>query len=207
MPAVTDKTTAGAGRALLIYLHGFLSSPRSHKAQLMGAWLARQRPEIAWQVPALPEEPGAAFEVAVDAVKLALDGGFERIGLIGSSMGGFYATALAESLDLSAVLINPAVRPHRHIDRYYMEQTNPYSGRRFALGPRDAADLAAMLPAVVTPSRYWLLLQTADEVLDYREAVAFYAGCRQTVEEGGDHQFRGFERHLPAVVEFLLDGS
>jgi predicted esterase YcpF (UPF0227 family) len=205
MPAVTDSTTAGADRTLLIYLHGFLSSPRSHKAQLMGAWLTQQRPDIAWRVPALPEEPGVAFEVAVDAVKLALDEGLERIGLIGSSMGGFYATALAESLDLPAVLINPAVRPHRRIDRYYSETINPYSGRRFTLGPRDAADLAAMLPAVLTPSRYWLLLQTADEVLDYREAVAFYAGCRQTVEEGGDHQFQGFERHLPAVVEFLLN--
>jgi predicted esterase YcpF (UPF0227 family) len=130
MPAVTEAGAAGAGPALLIYLHGFLSSPRSHKAQLMGAWLAEQRPEVVYRVPALPEEPGAAFEVAVNEVTRALDEGFGRVGLIGSSMGGFYATALAECFDLPAVLVNPAVRPHRRIDRYYMETTNPYSGRR-----------------------------------------------------------------------------
>jgi predicted esterase YcpF (UPF0227 family) len=118
-------------------------------------------------------------------------------------MGGFYATVLAECFDLSAVLVNPSVRPHRRIERLFGEQVNPYSGRRFSLGPRDAADLAAMLPGAVTPSRYRLLLQTGDEVLDYREAVDFYAGCEQLVEAGGDHQFQGFERHLPSVVEFL----
>lgn len=190
-------------RTLLIYLHGFLSSPRSHKAQLLGAYLQQRHPSVVYRVPALPEEPGAALEVAVAVIKEALDEGFGRVGLVGSSMGGFYASVLGECFDLPVVLVNPAVRPHRRIDRYYAEQVNPYSGRRFTLGPRDTADLAAMLPEVVTPSRYWLLLQTGDEVLDYREAVDFYAGCRQTVEEGGDHQFQGFERHLSGVVEFL----
>lgn len=190
----------------LIYLHGFLSSPQSAKATLTRDYLLREQLPIEFSVPALPDDPQGALAAAESAVVAALARG--PVGLIGSSMGGFHATILAERYDLRAVLANPSVQPHLRIHRYFSHdgkgaQTNPYTGQRFTLDENDARWLEHALPQTIEPARYWLLVQTGDEVLDYREAVAYYAGCRQTIEPGGNHQFIGFEHHLPEVVRFL----
>ena len=185
----------------LIYLHGFLSSPLSAKAVLTRDYLSRNYPAIELCVPLLPDYPEQALAAADAAVREALTVG--RVGLIGSSMGGYFATILAERHDLRAVLVNPSARPHRRIPLMYGEQRNPYTGHRFTLDESHSRWLENTLPASISPDRYWLLTQMDDEVLDYREAVEFYAGCRQTIEPGGNHQFPGFERYLPEIVEFL----
>lgn len=188
----------------IVYLHGFLSSPQSAKAQLTGDFLRARNAAIDYVVPALPEEPARALAAAEQAVLELRRAGVQPIGLIGSSMGGFYATVLALRYGLRAVLVNPSVAPQRRIRMLYGEHVNPYSGRRFTLDASHAAELAAVAPAAIDRvDDFWLLAQEGDEVLDYREAERFYAGCRQTIEPGGDHQFQGFERHLPALVEFL----
>lgn len=190
---------------VVIYLHGFLSSPQSAKAQLTGDYLRAQVLPVGYCVPALPEEPARALAAAQQAVLEQRASGAASIGLIGSSMGGFYATVLAQRYGLRAVLVNPSVAPQRHIHRYFGAQINPYSGRRFALDASHAAELEQMAPAVITDTgNFWLLAQRGDSVLDYRDAEQFYAGCRQTIEPGGDHQFQGFERYLPALIDFLL---
>jgi predicted esterase YcpF (UPF0227 family) len=190
---------------VIIYLHGFLSSPQSAKARLTADYLAAYLPSAHYCVPALPEEPALALRAAETAVleQRALNNA--PIGLIGSSMGGFYATVLAQRYGLRTVLINPSVLPHQRIQQFFGENINPYSGRRFSLNASHATDLERMAPDIIARAElFWLLVQSGDTVLDYREAVQFYAACKQTVEEGGDHQFQGFERHLPQIVEFLL---
>lgn len=194
--------------ATLIYLHGFLSSPLSAKATQTRAYLAQNNPSvrgspIAFEVPALGDLPEQACAVAEMAIGAALARG--PVGLIGSSMGGYFATLMAERHDLRAVLVNPSALPHRRMHRYRGLNTNPYSGVQFTLDAGHERWLEQNLPAAIHPDRYWLLTQTGDEVLDYREAVAYYAGCRQTIESGGNHQFVGFERHLPEIVGFLFE--
>jgi predicted esterase YcpF (UPF0227 family) len=188
---------------LLIYLHGFLSSPGTRKAALLADYLRAQQLSIELQIPALPDQPAAALAAAEAAIAAARAAGRDSIGLIGSSMGGFYATILAQREGLRAVLINPAVMPQRLIAAYLGNQRNPYTGVEFVLTLADVEVLQRMHPILERPELFWLLLQSGDEVLDYRDAVNFYAGCRQTVEAGGDHQFRHFERYLPDVVNFL----
>ncbi len=193
--------------AVFVYLHGFLSSPRSAKAQQLIGFLKSYDMPVDCRVPELPEEPQLALAAAEAAIKQAC-AECAVVGLIGSSMGGFYSTVLAERYGLRSVLINPSVLPHLRFAEFIRESggdmVNPYTGRRFCLGARDVDALAAMVPEKLTQlERYWLLVQTGDEVLDYRDAVAYYAGCKQTIEEGGDHQFQGFVRHLPELVKFL----
>lgn len=186
-----------------IYLHGFLSSPQSAKAQLLAGYLRERHPDIDYRVPALPEAPQRAYASAEAAVQAALRT-HVQVGLVGSSMGGFYATLLAERFGLRAVVINPSVRPYASIRRYFGEHENPYTGAVFSIGAADQQALQRMaVVRLAHPRRYWLLAQAGDEVLDYRQAVAFYRGAQQCVEPGGDHQFQGFERHLPALVKFL----
>ena len=193
--------------AIWVYLHGFLSSPRSVKAQQLVRFVELNHLPIECVVPELPEEPHLAIAVAEKAIKQACEK-TSIVGVLGSSMGGFYATILAERYGLRAVLINPSVRPHLRMENYIRdtggEMVNPYTERRFTLGQRDIDALRTMLPTQLKqPEKYWLLAQTGDEVLDYREAIDYYAGCKQTIENGGDHAFQGFERHLPDIAKFL----
>lgn len=197
--------------AIFVYLHGFLSSPRSLKAQQLVQFVSANRLSIECVVPELPEEPQLAINIAEKAIAQACDK-HAIVGVLGSSMGGFYATVLAERYKLRAVLINPSVLPHRRFAEFIAstdsEMQNPYTGHRFIIGQRDLDALESMVPEQLTArANYWLLAQTGDEVLDYREAVDYYAGCKQTIEDDGDHQFQHFERHLPEIVKFLQSPS
>ena len=123
--------------------------------------------------------------------------------LIGSSLGGFFSTVLAQRHQLKAVLVNPAVAPGEWGEQFIGEYDNPYTGEHFSVTEEDLACLRALTPADITPEHYWLMVQEGDETLDYRLAVAAYRDCKQLVEPGGDHSFVNFEAHLPAIVEFL----
>jgi predicted esterase YcpF (UPF0227 family) len=153
---------------------------------------------VACKVPALDHRPATAIaEVAAACEGIAV----ADLTLVGSSLGGFYATVMAERLGCRAALLNPAVHPHRHFARYLGPQKNLYTGEEFVLTQEHVDELRAMDPAAITrPERYWLFVETADEVLDYREAVAFYAGALQQVTRGGDHALVSVPEHVPEIV-------
>ena len=127
----------------------------------------------------------------------------DRLTFVGSSLGSFYATHLAEAYDAKAVLINPAVHPDRNLAPYLGAQRNPYTGDAYELTAEHFAELSALRVArIARPQRYLLLVQTGDEVLDYRVAVAFYAGAWQFVQGGGDHAFHDFAAQIPVILRF-----
>lgn len=149
-------------------------------------------------VPALHHRPGRALE-QVAAACAGVDPA--DLTLVGSSLGGFYATVMAERLGCRAALLNPAVHPHRHFERYLGPQQNLYTGEAFVLTPEHIEELRAMdPPAISRPERYWLFVETGDEVLDYRDAVAYYAGALQEVVRGGDHSLVSFPERVPEIV-------
>ncbi|MEH6466409.1 MAG: YqiA/YcfP family alpha/beta fold hydrolase [Porticoccus sp.] len=184
----------------LIYIHGFNSSPASLKARQTADWLSINAPDITYICPALSSKPDLAIEQLYTLIENASD----PVGLIGSSMGGYYAAWLAEKYDLKAVLVNPAVRPYEFMLEYLGENANYHTGERYLLEPKHV-DIAKSLEvaSLKNPKNYWVLLQTGDEVLDYRHAEARYADCDLVIEKGGDHSFQHFERHLPATIDFL----
>ena len=127
----------------------------------------------------------------------------DELTFVGSSLGGFYATYLAERHDAKAVLINPAIRPFESLAAYLGPQRNPYTGTSYELTREHFAELEAMRVSRITrPERYLLLVQTGDELLDYRAAVAYYAGAWQLVEGGGDHAYREFGAQVPTILRF-----
>jgi uncharacterized protein len=184
---------------LLIYLHGFNSSPASHKATLLQETLRKQGMADRFSCPQLPHRPAAAIAVIEAAIERCKK---QPITLIGSSLGGFYATYLAEKHALRAILLNPAVYPHRDLTKYLGRQCNLYTGEEYDLTSDHVRELEALWTERIDSKRYFLLVETADEVLDYREAVSRYAGAKQRVVEGGDHTLRCFGRELPAIFEF-----
>ena len=195
-------------RPLLIYLHGFLSSPQSFKCQALKQWLQENRTEIVFYAPLIspyPAEAAMALGKALEDFKSNHRG---PIGLVGSSMGGFWCTWLAEQHSLPAVIINPAVTPSRFMPGYLEQNLKPYSGEdhTYRLQQQDVdnmRELESSIPGSLS-GRYWLLTQRGDETLDYREGEAFYRGQRQTIEDGGDHSFQEFARYMPALVDFLF---
>ena len=184
----------------LIYIHGFNSSPASLKAKQTEAWLVENAPEIPFYCPALSSLPDEACE----QLQTLIESLQEPIGLIGSSMGGYYATWLGEKYGLKSVLINPAVRPYEFMEEYLGENANYHTGERYTLEPRHVLMAKELEVSIIKkPINYWVLLQTGDEVLDYHQAETRYAGCPLTIEQGGDHSFQGYEQHLPAIIDFL----
>ena len=189
---------------MIVYLHGFRSSPTSVKAQgivrAVEALPAQARPKLA--VPDLGHAPAEAIEMVMSIVEREHDPR-APLAFIGSSLGGYYATHLAERLDARAILINPAVRPYDDLAPYKGAQTNMYSGETFVVTDAHFEELRALaVPRITRPGRYFLLVQSGDEVLDWREAVSHYAGAWQFVRGGGDHAFQGFEAQIPAILRF-----
>ena len=185
---------------MIVYLHGFNSSPASGKARQLGEHMARLGRTADYYCPALANSPRAA--IAQVEAELAQRRP-ESVTLVGSSLGGFYATHLAEKHGWKAVLVNPAVHAHLLLRSALGPQTNWHSGEKWELTEAHLAELAALdVPAISQPERYLLLAQTGDEVLDYRDAVAYYAGAAQIIEAGGDHGFAGFVRHFQTILDF-----
>ena len=184
--------------ASILYLHGFCSSPASRKSQLLAAALNARGLGQRFFCPALAHVP----DVAIAQAELIIGQHDGPLTLVGSSLGGYYATHLAERFNLRAVLINPAVVAPVSLDAFIGTQTNLYTGESFDFTAEHIAQLRALEVKRVTPERYLLLVENGDELLDYRQAVARYAGCRQVVLEGGDHSFTRFPEMLPQLLEF-----
>jgi predicted esterase YcpF (UPF0227 family) len=192
----------GADITHLLYLHGFRSSPQSFKAQRMAGWVRVHRPDLVWACPQLPPAPRAAIE---QLAALTAAWPQARMAVLGSSLGGFYATLLAERLGCPAVLLNPAVNPARDLAACIGEQTAFHDpAEHFFFRAEYVDELRALTPPAITlPQRYFAVIAKGDEVLDWREMSSRYAGCRVRLLEGGDHALSDFDAHLPEIVDFL----
>jgi hypothetical protein len=182
----------------VLYLHGFASSSQSEKAVLIRKFFHRELSHHQLLLPDLPYTPQEADELLQHICRQT-----PPDVVIGSSLGGFLATRLAEQFNCQAVLINPAVHPHlllrQHLGRYY----HPVLAKHYDVDATHLPILAAQqVQRLAQPSQYLVLLQTGDEVLDYRQALEFYTDCHLDLTEGGDHGYQDFESRLPDIVKF-----
>ncbi|MBX9904613.1 MAG: esterase [Burkholderiales bacterium] len=188
---------------MLIYVHGFNSSALSHKAGLLREKMAQLGLSAHFACPELSHRPVQAM-AQLQALIAPHDA--STVTLVGSSLGGYYATHLAENSGVRVVLVNPAVRPYELLAPYVGPQKNLYTGEEYLFTAEHVAELRALEVEQITAERYLLITATGDEVLDYRDAVARYAGCEQIIVNGGDHGFRGFADYLDSVVTFWQRG-
>ncbi|MEZ9057139.1 esterase YqiA [Vibrio pelagius] len=188
--------------SMLLYIHGFNSSSRSHKANVMADYCVEHRPDIKVVTPQLPSFPALAAAHLKNIVEEHKEQ--YQIALVGSSLGGYLSTWLNAHYGFKAVVVNPAVKPYELLADYLGEQVNPYTDEHYVLEEKHIDELKQLdVASISVPSDFWLLQQTEDEVLDYRQAVAKFQGAKQTVEEGGDHSFVDFERYPQKIIEFL----
>ena len=183
---------------MIVYLHGLNSSPASKKAGLLQEAMAARGLGAQFHAPALPHRPAQAMALVEDWLHAQT----QAVTFIGSSLGGYYATYLAEAHASRAVLINPAVRPYDLLGPLLGPQQNLYTGERYELTPQHLVELRALEVEALHPERYLLLAETGDEMLDYRAAVERYAGARQIVLEGGDHSFSRFAEYIDTILQF-----
>lgn len=199
--AVRHNTGASdCANVMIVYIHGFNSSPASHKSNQLRDRLAALGRGAEFVCPALPHWPKQAMamlEREIAGVAAA------EVTLVGSSLGGFYATALTEKTGVRSVLVNPAVTPQEGLRAYLGPQKNLYSGEEYVFTEEHLAQLAELhMPKPARLDRYLLMHSTGDELLDWRIAIDHYRGCRQVVVQGSDHGFREFGDYLDIVLEF-----
>ena len=184
---------------MILYLHGFRSSPLSFKARLIGQRMAALGRAAEYQCPQLPASPREAIALAE---KLVAPGPGE-VTLVGSSLGGYYATWLAEKFGCCAVLLNPAVKPPRDLEKYVGVTTAYHTDARFEFKREYIDELKALtVDRITLPERYFLMAATGDEVLDWREMTAHYPGARHHIIEGSDHGISEFAHYVDEVLAF-----
>lgn len=189
--------------SMLLYLHGFNSSPQSKKAVETERWMLKNVPSIKFICPQLSPY---AYHVMAKLRAIVEEQMSQPIYLVGSSMGGFFATCLAEQYNLPAVLINPAVNPGSGLHSWLGKNENYITGERWVFEPKHIEEYVRLNPETIERKQnYKVLLQTGDEVLDFRRAQHHYEGCLIETEAGGDHSFVDYQRHLPANMEFLMN--
>jgi predicted esterase YcpF (UPF0227 family) len=185
---------------MILYLHGFRSSPQSFKARLLSERMHAMDLSDQYCCPQLPASPKAAIELALTLIQ---DVPVADLTLIGSSLGGFYANWLAEKIGCRACLLNPAVQPPRDLEKYVGVTTAYHSNEVFEFKSEYIDELKALIVDKITmPERYYLIAATGDEVLDWREMSEHYVGARQCVIQGSDHGITEFEQYVDEVLQF-----
>jgi len=193
-------------RQNVLYIHGFNSSPLSLKAEQSRQYLAEIHPDIKFYCPQLATTPNEAIVQLENIIEQQMQQSHWY--LIGSSLGGYFASYLAEKYNLPAVLINPAIKPYELLDDYIGEQTNPYTNIVYQVTTehiQQLKDIEQVAPSIDSKQKnnYLVMVQTADEVLNYQQAVEKYQHCRLVVQQGGDHSFIDFNKTLPSVADFF----
>jgi uncharacterized protein len=186
----------------LLYLHGFRSSPKSFKAQRLHGVVTARHPSVHWWSPQLPPSPAAAARLIQDGIAAWPQ---RNMAVMGSSLGGYYATWVAERTGSRAVLLNPAIAPARDLGGYVGEQTAWHDpNERFVVEPGFADELRTLACGpVAQPERYFAVIAKGDEVLDWREMTGRYPGVRTKLLEGSDHALSDFDDHLEEILAFL----
>ena len=186
----------------LLYLHGFRSSPQSAKARQVAARVAARHPGVTWWCPQLPPSPREAMALVLQVIA---HWPHDTMAVVGSSLGGFYATWVAEQTACRAVLLNPAVHPARDLARHIGEQVNWHAPEtRFFFRPEFIDELRAQQSGPLRqPEHYFAVIAKGDEVLDWREMVTRYQGARIKLLDGSDHALSDFDAHIDEVFEFL----
>lgn len=200
VPVGHNTGASACANVMIVYIHGFNSSPASHKSdQLRNRIdaLGRGAEFVCPALPHWPEQAMALLEREIARVPAA------DVTLVGSSLGGFYATALTEKTGARSLLVNPAITPQEGLRVHLGPQKNLYSGEEYVLTEEHLAQLAELyVPKPARMDRYLLMHTTGDELLDWRVAVDHYRGCRQVIVQGSDHGFKEFGDYLDIVIEF-----
>ena len=191
---------------LLVYLHGFRSSPRSSKAVITGEAvkaLSTSIDSIEWYCPQLLASPKASMDMVIQHIEESM---YDRLVVIGSSLGGYYANYLAERYGCKAVALNPAVRAPKELATQVGMLTSYDTNEPYDFRPEYIDELKALqIEAISNPTRYFLMAAKGDELLDWQEMVDFYQGAHQLVLDGSDHGIADYPEHLPKVLKFISE--
>jgi len=184
----------------ILYIHGFNSSPQSQKAVITKNYITANFPEVKFHCPQIASTPQKAVEQLEAYFESAPQ---EKWCLIGSSLGGYFSTYLSEKYAVKAVLVNPAIKPYELLEDYFGKQVNPYTKEAYTVENSYLDDLLALKQQKIVKNNYLVMVQTGDEVLDYKQAVEKFQQSRLIVQPGGDHSFIDYENMLPEITDFL----
>tara|TARA_A100001234_G_scaffold29564_1_gene23025 strand:- start:48 stop:632 length:585 start_codon:yes stop_codon:yes gene_type:complete len=186
-----------AKKDLIIYIHGWNSSGNARKAELLKKELANNTEyEVASYT--LKSHPREAIKQLAEIIESEKES--RKVHLIGSSLGGYYAVYLAESLNLKAAMVNPAVWAYKIFENDRGENLNPNTNEKYIIDQEWVDSLEEIFIETPDTKRYLVLLQTADETLDYRYAEKYFSGAKTIIDQGGSHSFEDLESKIPEML-------
>ena len=182
---------------MIIYIHGFGSSGEGMKAKILKEKLKDEN----FIAPSLSYVPELAIQTLKELITAFSK--TEKVYLIGSSLGGYYSIYLADFFNIPAVLINPSTKPTITLRKVLGSPTNFYDGARYEWNENHLEMLKKFEVTDIKPELYMLLTQKGDETLDYKEAVNKLEGCKQFIEDGGNHSFENIQEHTQNIRDFF----
>jgi len=184
----------------ILYIHGFNSSPQSFKAERFRQYLEKSAFQVNFICPQIAPSPREAIAQLEAIVEKYIE---QPLYVVGSSLGGYLSIFLAQKYQLKACLVNPAIRPYELLADYIGWQENPYTKEEYRVEQAHLKDLKAIEQQKIDINRYLVMVQTGDEVLDYRQAIEKFQNSQLIVQQGGDHSFENFEAMLPEITRFF----
>jgi predicted esterase YcpF (UPF0227 family) len=183
---------------MIIYIHGFGGSGAGSKAKIFKElFKAENRDFIAPSLSYIPE-------LAISTLKELIESYRGDIYLIGSSLGGYYATYLSKLPKVKrVVLLNPSTQPEKSLKRFLGLGVTFYDESRFEWNVNHIESLKRFKVNSFDRDKFLVVLQSDDELIDYRVAKEMFKDVNMIVASGGGHSFTGVENYFDEINHFF----
>ena len=184
----------------IIYLHGFNSSAESKKSKILDSYLKEEK-LINLESPNLNTSPSRAISQIEKIIKESSS----RVCVLGSSLGGLYATFVADKYDLKSVTINPVVRNHiSGMKDIVGSHKNFHTDEEYEFTTKDYLDLQKLGPKELKkPLNHLCFIKMSDEVLDHNKTLAYFSKSYVLSEKGGNHSYDDFFEKIPLILDYM----
>ena len=184
----------------ILYFHGFASSSNSNKAKVLKKYISKNYKNAEIIIPDLDNN----FKMAVSQIHKLIKSAKHPIVFIGSSLGGYYASYFSTKLKTKSVLINPAIPPLRDFEMYLGENENYSTGEKFIITPEDIRYIRKIsYKKYANAENTYVLLESDDEVLNYKETAKYFSGSYLDIIYGGSHSYESLDEKLKKIVDFI----
>ncbi len=177
---------------MILYIHGFRTTHDSYIATLLKNYFNSEL--ISSDHSHIPSVAIKQMENIIKKKNITA--------IIASSIGGYYATYLANKFNIKTVLINPSVKPHITTKKY-IGTIEKNDGTFFQWDIKHLDELKNLWVENLNYDNFYIFLKTGDKILDYKVAKKRYKHSKMLIEDDGDHRFSDLQKYIQKIKDFI----